>query len=149
MLILKFDFEKAFDSISSDYLDQIMVFMGFGDRWRLWIRGMFKNARSSVLLKGIPSDEFQLFIGLREGYPLSPFLFNIVMEGLHVTMENVVVEGAFRGVPLEMGDFHISYFFMQMMLYFWVSGVRETFVISFVLFDFLVRSVFKIDWLWA
>lgn len=62
-MIFKVDFEKAYDSISWGYQDRIMMFLGFGERWRAWIRGMFSNARSSVLLIGCPTDEFQLLRG--------------------------------------------------------------------------------------
>lgn len=53
-LIFKVDIKKAYESISWEYLDQIMVLMGFGDKWCLWIRGLFKNSRSSILVNGSP-----------------------------------------------------------------------------------------------
>ena len=64
-MIFKVDFERAYDSVSWDYIDSVMMFLGFGERWRAWIRGIFSNVRSSVLLNGCPTDEFQLFRGLR------------------------------------------------------------------------------------
>lgn len=57
-LNFKVGFEKTYDSVSWDYQDQIMQFMGFGIRWSLWIIGLFKNSKSSVLLNGSPTDEF-------------------------------------------------------------------------------------------
>lgn len=66
-MIFKVDFEKACYSISWDYLDQVMGFLGFGDRWRSWSRGLFKNARTLVLNNGKPTYEFQLFKVLRQG----------------------------------------------------------------------------------
>lgn len=58
ILILKLIFEKAYDSISWDYLDKTMVFMGFSDRWRMWISELFKNSRSSIPMNGSPTNEF-------------------------------------------------------------------------------------------
>nr|KAJ0222724.1 hypothetical protein LSAT_V11C200053840 [Lactuca sativa] len=52
--------------------------------------GVFSSARCSVLLNGFPTDDFQLFRGLIQGGPLSPFLFIIPMEGFHIAMEDAV-----------------------------------------------------------
>nr|KAJ0216202.1 hypothetical protein LSAT_V11C300102750 [Lactuca sativa] len=78
---------------------------------RAWIKGMFSNDCSTVLLNGCPTDEFQLLRGLRQGDPLSPFLFIIAMEGLHIDMEDAVSEGVFKGAQLEPHDLAISHLF--------------------------------------
>ncbi|XP_042758072.1 secreted RxLR effector protein 78-like [Lactuca sativa] len=111
LMIFKVDFEKAYDSVSWDYIDRIMMLLGFAEIWRAWIRGMFSNSRSSILLNGCPTDEFQSFRGLRQGDPLSPFVFIIAMEGLHIAMEDVVSEGVFRWAQLEPHDLAISHLF--------------------------------------
>nr|GEW73535.1 putative RNA-directed DNA polymerase, eukaryota, reverse transcriptase zinc-binding domain protein [Tanacetum cinerariifolium] len=80
LMVFKVDFEKAFDSIRWDYLDLLLEKLGFGCRWRSWIKGCFHSARSSVLVNGSPTDEFELHRGLRQGDPLSPFLFILAME---------------------------------------------------------------------
>lgn len=54
----------------------------------MWICGCLMSARALVLLNGNPTDEFQLHRGLRQGDPLSPFIFFLVIEGLHVCMED-------------------------------------------------------------
>nr|GEX67182.1 hypothetical protein [Tanacetum cinerariifolium] len=82
LLVFKVDFEKAFDSLRWDFLDAAMDKIGFGTKWRSWILGCLKNARSSILVNGSPTKEFELFRGLRQGDPLSHFLFVLAMEGL-------------------------------------------------------------------
>nr|GEX33928.1 RNA-directed DNA polymerase, eukaryota, reverse transcriptase zinc-binding domain protein [Tanacetum cinerariifolium] len=65
LMIFKVDFEKAFDSLRWDFLDLVMAKLGFGIRWRNWIKGCLRNARSSVLVNGSPTVEFEISKGLR------------------------------------------------------------------------------------
>nr|GEV11062.1 RNA-directed DNA polymerase, eukaryota, reverse transcriptase zinc-binding domain protein [Tanacetum cinerariifolium] len=60
------DFEKAFDSMTWDYLDETLKAFGFGSKWRNWISSCLNNAMGSVLVNGSPTLEFQfhkVFIG--------------------------------------------------------------------------------------
>ncbi|GKB05296.1 RNA-directed DNA polymerase, eukaryota, reverse transcriptase zinc-binding domain protein [Tanacetum coccineum] len=106
-MIFKVDFEKAFDSVSWDFLDRIMGFMGFGCHWRGWIRGCLNSAKASVLINASPSPEFSLHRGLRQGDLLSPFLFLLVIEALHVAVEDAINVGLYHGVQVR--SLHISY----------------------------------------
>ena len=96
-MVFKVDFEKAFDSLRWDYLDLIMDNLGFGGKWRSWIFGCLHNARSSVLVNGSPTSEFDIRRGLRQGDPLSPFLFILAMEGLHMLTCKAVNSEIFKG----------------------------------------------------
>lgn len=73
-LIFKVDFEKAYDFVRRDFLDDIFDRMGFGFKWRSWIQSCLCSARGSVLVNGSLTNEFQFYRGLRQGDPLSPFL---------------------------------------------------------------------------
>ncbi|GJX44792.1 RNA-directed DNA polymerase, eukaryota [Tanacetum coccineum] len=68
-MVFKVDFEKAFDSISWDYLDDVLKKFGFGDKWCGWINGCLKSAKGLVLLNGSPTPEFQFHKGLKQGDP--------------------------------------------------------------------------------
>lgn len=86
VLMFKAYFDKAFDSINWEFLDSNLMQMGFGDKWRMWIKGCLQSSHTSVLINGNPTDEFKISKGFQHGDPLSPFLFIIAMEGLSVAM---------------------------------------------------------------
>nr|GEV25123.1 probable WRKY transcription factor 9 [Tanacetum cinerariifolium] len=65
-----------------------------------WIQMCLHSARASSLVNGRPSCEFSIKHGLRQGDPLSPFLFIIVMEGLHLALKDSVSIGLLRGTKV-------------------------------------------------
>ncbi|GJZ69371.1 RNA-directed DNA polymerase, eukaryota, reverse transcriptase zinc-binding domain protein [Tanacetum coccineum] len=103
LLVICVDFEKAFDSVRWDYLDAVMEKIGFGIKWRSWILGCLKNARSSILVNGSPTKEFELFKGLSDKNEISyslPFFFMLrAMEGLKINIDKSSVLGV--GVSVE------------------------------------------------
>ena len=111
MMLLKIDFEKAYDSLSWEFLDQVMGFMGFPPCWRRWISACLQSSRASVLVNGSPTEEFRLFRGLRQGDPLSPFLFILAMEGLHVAMGDAIQAGYFSPLKIGPQNLQLSHFF--------------------------------------
>ncbi|GJW16088.1 RNA-directed DNA polymerase, eukaryota, reverse transcriptase zinc-binding domain protein [Tanacetum coccineum] len=76
--ILDVDFEKAFDSVRWDYLDDILRRFGFGEKWCSWIQSCLRSSRGSVIVNGGPMEEFQFHKGLKQDDPLSPLLFILV-----------------------------------------------------------------------
>ena len=66
IMIFKVDFEKAYDSLSWDYLCEVIGLLGFRSKWCSWIKALVMSARASVLVNGSPTDEFIVQRGLRE-----------------------------------------------------------------------------------
>ncbi|GJX00650.1 RNA-directed DNA polymerase, eukaryota, reverse transcriptase zinc-binding domain protein [Tanacetum coccineum] len=73
------------------------------------IPGCLNNACFSLLVNGYPTFEFELFKGLRQGDPLSPLLFILMMEGLHAITCKSVDLGLFRGVSIGRDSLSISH----------------------------------------
>jgi hypothetical protein len=81
-VILKLDYEKAYDRVNIDFLLDILETRGFGSRWIGWIRSVVVGGSMSVLVNGEESNTFKTGKGLRQGDPLSPLLFNLVTDVL-------------------------------------------------------------------
>ncbi|GKV29208.1 hypothetical protein SLEP1_g38154 [Rubroshorea leprosula] len=79
----KVDFEKAYDKVSWNFLEFMMMSMGFHEQWRRWIMECLQSSSVSVLANGSATRQFQVQRGLRQGDPLSLFIFLIVAEGLN------------------------------------------------------------------
>ena len=78
--ILLIDFEKAFDTIRWSYLAKCLKFFNFGDTLINWIQIIYNNIESTVINNGHTSQFFKLSRGIRQGCPISPYLFIIAVE---------------------------------------------------------------------
>nr|GEU42839.1 RNA-directed DNA polymerase, eukaryota, reverse transcriptase zinc-binding domain protein [Tanacetum cinerariifolium] len=99
-LLFKVDFQKAFDSVRWDHLDDILDKFGFGHTWRRWIKSCLYSSKASILVNGSPTDEFSFHMGLRQGDPLSPFLFILVMGSLYISFQRLIDRGDVPGQAL-------------------------------------------------
>lgn len=86
-------FEKAYDSINLDYLVEMLGHLNFPVRWIQWIKECVTTVSANVLVNGSPSGEFRLERGIRQGDPLSPYLYLVVAEGLNALMVKAGKEG--------------------------------------------------------
>ncbi|GKD61461.1 RNA-directed DNA polymerase, eukaryota, partial [Tanacetum coccineum] len=91
-----FILNEAYDSVRWDFLIDVLEAFGFGPTWCNWIRGTFCFAKASILVNGSPSNEFQFHRGLKQGDPLSPYLFILIMESLHLSVSRAVNDGLFK-----------------------------------------------------
>ncbi|GKC96040.1 RNA-directed DNA polymerase, eukaryota [Tanacetum coccineum] len=100
-MIFKADFAKAYDSIRWDYLDDVLDAFGFGVKWRAWIKGILSSGMASILVNGSPTSEFHFHCGLKQGDPLAPYLFILVMESLHLCFSRAADDGFFKGIKVD------------------------------------------------
>ena len=74
------DQEKAFDRVNHDFLYKSMRAFGIGPVFIRWIRQMYSNATTRVKVNGFLSDNIPLRSGVRQGCPLSPLLYVLIIE---------------------------------------------------------------------
>jgi hypothetical protein len=81
-IVLRLDFRKAFDTVSWDFLFKIFQIRGFDRKWIDWIHSLTSTTKTAILLNGILGPWINIKQGLRQGDPLSPLLFLLVVDFL-------------------------------------------------------------------
>jgi hypothetical protein len=94
----KLDLAKAYDRVDWNYLEQVLVKLGFHRTWVQWIMSCVTTVRYTVRFNGVLLDTFQPTRGLRQGDPLSPYLFLFVADGLSKILQQGVTDRALEGL---------------------------------------------------
>ncbi|GKV29203.1 hypothetical protein SLEP1_g38149 [Rubroshorea leprosula] len=98
--IFKANFKKAYDCVNWGFLDEMMWRLGFGEKWRMWIKECLQTASVSILVNESPTDEFKMERRIRQGDLIASLLFLIIVEGLNVLIESTIRKELFRGVDI-------------------------------------------------
>ena len=110
-MAIKLDMSKAFDRVEWECLARIMQKLGFHDRWISIIMMCISTVSYSVLINGKPKGEIIPSRGIRQGDPLSPFLFLLCAKGLSAMLQKEERLGSIKGISICRGAPHISHLF--------------------------------------
>ena len=97
-VLLKTDMSKAYDRLEWPFLEGILQVMGFAPLWISWIMGCVTSVTFSVLINGHPYGFIKPERGIRQGDPLSPFLFVISTEALIHLFNQAEINGSITGI---------------------------------------------------
>lgn len=140
-IILSLDAEKAFDRMEWEFLFVTPRKFGFRDGFISWIKLLYSNPVATVITNGQQSQYFSLGRGTRQGCPLSPLLFAVVIEPLAIAIRQA---DNFKGI--ERGGLHhkLSLYADDLLLY--VSDPKSSFSFIINLLDqFGKLSGYKIN----
>ena len=102
-IIACLDFEKAFDSIEWSFIQKSLETFNFGENFCKWINIFYCNVSACVTNNGYASQPFLLSRGIRQGCPISAYLFIIAVELLAIEIRaNKSIEG------IKISDFEIK-----------------------------------------
>lgn len=82
LAVLSLDQEKAFDRVEWPFLLATLEKMGFGPSFIQWVKTFYTGTQSAIQVNGYLADFFSLSRGVRQGCPLSPLLYVLVVEVL-------------------------------------------------------------------
>lgn len=145
-MILKLDMMKAYDRVEWNVLKFVLSRLGFSLAWIKWIMSCISSARFSVLVNGSPFGFFHSSRGLRQGDPLSPFLFILLSEALSWAIRSVRVNGLWKGIKIQNFDQRISHrLFADDTLLFGSASLKEDRVIDQVVRNYVSFSSQKVN----
>ena len=110
-MALKLDMSKAYDRVEWDFLERAMVHLGFAGSFVAAIMSCIKSVSYSILLNGVPGRTIKPSRGLRQGDPLSPYLFLLCAIGLQGLLHKAESDGAIRGVSICRNGPRVSHLF--------------------------------------
>ena len=98
LILFAADFEKAFDSIEHNFILASLTHFGFGEDFIKWISVLLRGNRACVLNNGFATNLFNIARGTKQGDPISPYLFILVIEVLaSLVRQNRQIEGIWIG----------------------------------------------------
>jgi hypothetical protein len=97
---LKLDMRKAYNRVEWQYLEAILLKLGFCRKWVDLIMRLVSSVSFSVLFNGVPQEEFRPTRGIRQGDPISPYLFLLAAEGLSCLLNSNNQSSALNGVKV-------------------------------------------------
>eukprot|EP00253_Pinus_taeda_P028277 PITA_28277 len=145
-MMIKLDLSKAYDRLSWRYLRAVLEAYEFEKRWIEWIFSMISTPIFSILVNGNPTRTFNASRGIREGDPISPFLFILPAEGLGRIIKREIRKKKIRGLKPRGKNLAITHqqFVDDIMLFGEVS-IRDVRAIKEILDLFMEASGMEIN----
>jgi hypothetical protein len=106
---VKLDMHKAYDRVEWDFLRRIMSRLGFHSQWIDLVKACVTSVSYSIRFNSQMTDSFVPIRGIRQGDPLSPYLFLLCVEGLSSCLKHVEEIGGIEGIKVCRGAPSVSH----------------------------------------
>lgn len=117
---LKLYMAKAYDPIEWVYLEAVLRKFGFDEQWICWVMACVTTVSFATVINGEKGELFTPSRGIRQGCPLSPYLFILCAEGFHYLIQSAIEDNTLHGVKIGRHCPSISHlFFADDSILFW------------------------------
>lgn len=125
-MALKLDMAKAFDRVEWNFVDEVLEKLGFDPLFIFWIMKCITTASVSFNINGSCSGYVLPSRGIRQGNPLSPYLFLLVSQSLSSIIKQAATQGTFKGLKICKQALNITHlFFADDSLFFCKADVQQ------------------------
>ena len=139
------DLKKAYDCTNWDHLRMKLLHYGFGYLMTKLIMGCFASTSFAILIDGEATKFFNSCRRLRQGCPLSPMLFILVMEGLSLSLKKGHMKGNLMGIKVSRMVIILHLLFVDNVLTMSKASITKWKEIHTLLYDFCVASRLDIN----
>jgi hypothetical protein len=111
-ILLKLDFKKAYGRVSWQFLREVLIRKGFESGFVHRIMQLVTGGQTAIAINGVVGTYFRNKRGMRQGDPLSPLLFDLVVDALALILKKASVAGHIKGVISHLlpgGITHLQY----------------------------------------
>ena len=145
-MVIKLDMSKAFDRVEWGFVEAVMEKLGFHERWIGLIMHCITTVTYSVLINGTPYGYISPTRGLRQGDPLSLYLFILCVEGLSSLFNQAIRTRVLSGISISRGCPSVSHlFFANDSLLFYKASSQECHKLTEILTRYEAASGQKIN----
>lgn len=113
LVAVKLDMSKAYDRVEWGFLERVMIKMGFAEQWVHLIMKCVRSVSYRVKINRSLSEVITPGRGLRQGDPLSPYLFIMCAEAFSAMLYQAEQEGSIQGVQICRGAPKINHLFLR------------------------------------
>ena len=145
-MAVKTDMSKAYDCLEWGFIKSVLTHMGFAERWISWVMTCIESVSYSFLVNGSPQVYVKPSRGIRQGDPLSPYIFILCTEVLSALCDKAMDDGSLAGVRVSRHSPAINHLlFADDTMFFYKSNPASVTALSTILNQYKTLSGQRIN----